>query len=109
MKRRITIELDRVLREDQLAHLAETAISRGLAEAAAREKGYQEGRRSREKRSKPEPLATILDDLGMTLPAAATSLLQEEQAAHRLKKKPAAASRPAREVPSKRSMTSKKS
>src|SRR5579859_7929196 len=87
MKRKPIIQLDQVLREDQLAHLAERAISGGLAEANRREQGYREGKRRRKRRA-PAPIATILEDLGITLPAAARRLFKEEIATRQVRKKP---------------------
>jgi len=108
MKRRRTIQLDQVLREDQLTHLGQRAIEQGLAEIHGREDAYAKGKR-RKKRRAPARLLTILEDLGMTLPAAATSLLREERAAQPVNKKPPSASTSDRGLKEKRSLTSKKS
>ncbi len=102
MKRKPLVQLDRVLRDDQLAHLAERAISEGLAEANRREQQCGEGKRPRTARA-PGRVSTILEDLGMTLPVAAANLVKEEKDAQNIQKKRLPTS-----VPIKRRVTSKK-
>jgi hypothetical protein len=70
--------LDKVLRPDQLARLAERSIDTGLAEIEKRRKEYGEGKQ-RPKRRSLVPLSKILQEVGMTLPAAARNLIHEER------------------------------
>jgi hypothetical protein len=81
MPRKLTIVLDQVLRDDQIARLQQRAVDDGLAEAARRSKKYDEGKQ-RPKRRSLLPVSSILEDLGMTLPAAARRLVRE----HKLEK-----------------------
>src|SRR5690349_1881974 len=89
MAPKLTIRLDQVLRDDQLEHLANLAIDQGLQEANRRAEGYAAGKK-RPKRKTPAKLAAVLEDLGISLPAAAHKLIRDYKQAH--SKKPPSAS-----------------
>jgi hypothetical protein len=103
MKRKPIVQLDQVLREDQLAHLAEHAISGGLAVDNRRRNHYEDGK-PRPKRGAPTQVSKILEDLGMTLPAAASRLLKKERTTREAGKKPPTASAPAIGLKSRRKL-----
>jgi hypothetical protein len=76
MRRRVTIRLDKILRPDQITHLAERAIDAGIAEIQERQRRDPEGKQ-RPKRQGFTPLSAIFSDIGMTIPEAARHLIRE--------------------------------
>ncbi len=80
MAPKLTIRLDEVLRDDQLEHLGHLAIEQGLKEANRRDQAYVAGIK-RPKRKAPTKLSGVLEDLGLSLPAAARKLLREHKQA----------------------------
>ena len=97
MARKVTVYLDKVLREDQMLHLAQHALEWGLEKARTRVAAYEAGKR-RPKRRNLTSVAKIVEDLGMTLPQRASRLVRQElkqqRRARRPKKLPAQSSVP---------------
>lgn len=77
MPRKVTVDLDKVLREDQMLLLAEHALEWGLQKARTRVAAYEAGKK-RPKRRTLTRVAKIVDDLGMTLPQTASRLVRQE-------------------------------
>ena len=77
MARKVTIYLDKALRDDQLLLLAEHALQWGLEKARTRAAAYEAGKR-RPKRRNLTSVAKIAEDLGMTLPQTASRLVRQE-------------------------------
>jgi hypothetical protein len=77
MARKVTVYLDKVLREDQMLQLAEHAIDWGLEKARRRVAAYEAGKK-RPKRRTLTSVAKIVEDLGMTLPQTASRLVRQE-------------------------------
>ena len=67
MARKVTIYLDKPLRDDQMLLLAEHALESGLEKARKRVAAYEAGKK-RPKRRALTSVAKIAEDLGMTLP-----------------------------------------
>ena len=96
MTRKVTIYLDKALRDDQMFLLAEHALEWGLQKARTRVAAYEAGKK-RPKRRNLTSVAQIVEDLGMTLPQTATRLVRQElkqQRQRRALKKPPVQSRP---------------
>ena len=66
MARKVTIYLDKALRDDQMFLLAEHALEWGLQKARTRVAAYESGKK-RPKRRNLTSVAKIAEDLGMTL------------------------------------------
>src|SRR5271167_2487386 len=77
MARKVTIYLDKALRDDQMLLLAEHALEWGLQKARTRVAAYEAGKK-RPKRRNLTSIAKIAEDLGMTWPQAATRLLTQD-------------------------------
>ena len=77
MARKVTIYLDKALRDDQMLLLAEHALEWGLQKARTRVAAYEVGKK-RPKRRNLTSVAKIAEDLGMTLPQTASRLVRQE-------------------------------
>jgi len=77
MARKVTIYLDKALRDDQMLLLAEHALEWGLQKARTRVAAYEAGKK-RPKRRGLMSVAKIAEDLGMTLPQTASRLVRQE-------------------------------
>ena len=87
MARKVTIYLDKALRDDQMLLLAEHALEWGLQKARTRVAAYESGKK-RPKRRNLTSVAKIAEDLGMTLPRTASRLLRQELKQQRQRRAP---------------------
>jgi hypothetical protein len=87
MPRKVTIYLDKVLRDDQMLLLAEHGLEWGLEKARTRVAAYDAGKK-RPKRRTLTSVAKIAEDLGMTLPQTASRLLRNELKQQRQRRAP---------------------
>ena len=77
MTHKVTIYLDKALRDDQMLLLADHALEWGLEKARTRLAAYEAGKK-RPKRRNLTSVAKIAEDLGMTLPQTASRLVRQE-------------------------------
>jgi hypothetical protein len=87
MARKVTIYLDKALRDDQMILLAEHALEWGLQKARTRVAAYEAGKK-RPKRRNLTSVAKIVEDLGMTLPQTASRLVRQELKQQRQRRPP---------------------
>jgi len=87
MARKVTIYLDKALRDDQVLLLAEHALEWGLQKARMRVGAYEAGKK-RPKRRNLTSVAKIVEDLGMTLPQTSSRLVRQELKQQRQRRAP---------------------
>ena len=87
MARKVTIYLDKALRDDQMLLPAEHALEWGLQKARTRVAAYEAGKK-RPKRRNLTSVAKIAEDLAMTLPQTASRLVRQELRQQRQRRGP---------------------